>query len=68
MKKLSNERKVELLTELVEVQLEYQKLLAEELDELAVFASNHHWRSNRIDKGIIAREKIKNINDQLNIK
>lgn len=67
MKKLSNERKVELLTDLVEAQLEYQKLLAEELDELAVFATVHHWRSSRIDRGIIAREKIKSINDQLNI-
>jgi hypothetical protein len=37
---------------------EYCRLLGAEIDELASFASSHHWKSSRYEAGVAAREKI----------
>ena len=47
--------------ELIETLKEYIVLLTEELDELAIFADVHGWKSKRIEKGNELREKIKQL-------
>ena len=46
------------LKEIISTQDDYVKLLTEELDELAIFASVHGWKSTRYGQGKKLREKI----------
>ena len=52
------QKKIERLKEIISTQDDYVKLLIEELDELAVFASVHGWKSTRYEQGKKLREKI----------
>ncbi len=46
------------LKEVILVQDDYIKLLTEELNELALFASVHGWKSTRYEQGKTFRKKI----------
>lgn len=48
----------EILKEIIETQKEYIKLMSDELNELAVLASNRGWKSSRYEAGKLLREKI----------
>lgn len=52
--------------EIAAVFKEYAQLLGDEINEMAVFASVHGWKSSRIEQGKVLREKIKQIGEALN--
>jgi len=54
---------METTSDLVNAYDRYIKLLGEELDELAVLAANHRWKSNRVEQGKKARKEIERIKD-----
>lgn len=47
--------------ELVKAYKDYAQLLGDEINEMAVFASVHGWKSSRIEQGKVLREKIKQL-------
>ncbi len=49
---------MENLDKIINSQDEYIKLLSDELNDLAVFAHTHGWKSSRYEKGKVLREKI----------
>ncbi len=60
------EDEIELLSKLVNVQIEYIKLLGDELNEVVWYANSHGWKSTRYDKGKELRESIESVLKQIN--
>ena len=58
-------KKIENLKKLIEAKNEYIKLMSEELNELAVLASNRGWKSSRYEAGKAIREKISQLESKL---
>ena len=52
------------LKDLMEAYDEYIELLGQELDETVPIAYNHHWRSDKYEKGEAARAKIKQVKER----
>lgn len=52
--------------ELIQVYKEYIQLLGDELNELAILASNRGWKSNRFEAGKKLRDKIKELENEKN--
>ena len=57
-------QEIERLKEIISTQDDYVKLLTEELDELAIFASAHGWKSTRYGQGKKLREKIMQLKEE----
>ena len=53
------------LDKLIEAYDNYIKLLVEELDETVSIASVHGWKSKRAELGVMCREEIKLVKEQL---
>lgn len=53
------------IEEMVKAYDEYISLLGEELDELALIAYAHGWKSKRAEQGIKLRTKIETLKEQI---
>jgi len=53
------------LEQLIEAYDNYIKVLCEELDETVSIASVHGWKSKRAELGILCREEIKLVKEQI---
>lgn len=55
------ERERDEAREIAAVFKEYAQLLGDEINDMAVFASVHGWKSSRIEQGKLLRDKIKQL-------
>ena len=53
------------MQQLIDVYDEYVELLISELSEIVAFAHAHGWRSSRHEQGVVLREKIATLKEEV---
>ena len=61
------QNKISKLENLVKVHKEYEFLLNDEIDDLVGYVHYRGWKSKNIEKGVKFREKISELEKELNI-
>lgn len=64
---MTKDKEIEMLYQLVYAMVEYITVLGKELDDVYPFLNVHGIKSNRVQEGIDARNKIMSIKEKLEI-